>query len=103
MRTVVVVLEAELLQMREQVLTDVVNDVLRDLDHYAGPQQREYDAEHIRDCGEDNQYDQITHIFLRDGFVQRFLHEHRRKEHHYARDAAEEDRQSHLFDVFFDI
>ena len=102
-RPVVEVLEGQLLQMREEIFTDIVNDALGYPDHHMRPDGRQNDAddEHgNQHCAEE---EEVLLVLVRNGYVECLLRKHRRKQRDAAAERTDQKGDDHAAQVFLNI
>ena len=103
MRTRVVVIEGELLQVCEEVLSDVEDDALRYLHHYPLTDRHEDNAHNESYDQQDHECDQIFDVTVRDRVIERLLSDHGREESGTAGDRAHKHCEDHARKVFLNI
>ena len=102
-RTAVVIAERQLLQMRKQVLSDVVDDLLADVRHEPRADRREHDAQQD-DAHEDRRHP-ADHgdVLVRHGVVEHPFGDLRDEQRGDRRQRAQRERQEHLALVAADV
>ena len=79
MRTVIVILKRQFLQVGKDILADIVNDILAGFYHQAAADPVEDHAQTVNKYQYPDQQKQLVRIRCRDRHIQRTLDDHRRQ------------------------